>query len=160
MNKMIVTALISAAMVVSLPVWSHTDEYLDTVKAPHSGQLRMAGPYHLELVAKDNELVLYVTDHADKNINTDGGLGMANVQVGKAGTNISVELEPAGGNTFKGIEAFSVKPETVIVVFIKLPEQSAQTARFTPLKSYASSEETQDVHIHMDEHVEHHHHHN
>ena len=30
--------------------WSHTDEYFDTVDAPHGGQMRMAGPYHMEII--------------------------------------------------------------------------------------------------------------
>ncbi len=29
---------------------AHDDAYLDTVKAPHGGQLRMAGVHHFELV--------------------------------------------------------------------------------------------------------------
>jgi hypothetical protein len=35
---------------------AHDDAYLDTQKAPNGGQLRMAGPYHYELVlAKDGK---------------------------------------------------------------------------------------------------------
>jgi hypothetical protein len=56
---------------------AHTDEYLDTQKAPNGGQLRMAGVYHFELVvakdskeAKDNAVVVYVTDHAGAKIAT------------------------------------------------------------------------------------------
>jgi hypothetical protein len=37
----------------------------------------------------------------------------------------------------KGTGEFSVTPETVIVVFIKLPEYEAQSVRFTPLKPKA-----------------------
>ncbi len=93
----------------------------------------MAGPYHLELVAKDGELTLHVMDHADHTISTGGGMGKATIQTGK--TRIQVELQPAGDNTLKGTGEFSVLPESVIIVFIRLPDQEAYSARFTPLKS-------------------------
>jgi hypothetical protein len=35
---------------------AHTDDFLDTQKAPNGGQQRMAGAYHFELVvAKDSK---------------------------------------------------------------------------------------------------------
>jgi hypothetical protein len=33
----------------------------------------MAGPYHIELVAGENQLTLYITDHADNPIQSAGG---------------------------------------------------------------------------------------
>ncbi len=102
--------------------------------SPHGGQVRAAGPYHLELVAKDGELVLHVTDHTGQEINTDGGEGKANIQQDKAGSKITVKLEPSQHNMLTGSGEFQINPETVIVVFVKLPEQDAYAARFTPLK--------------------------
>jgi hypothetical protein len=116
------------------PAWAHTDEQLDTMSSPHGGQVRAAGPYHLELVAKDGELVLHVTDHAGQEIHTDGGEGKARIQQDKTGSKITVELEPSQQNMLKGSGEFQINPETVIVVFVKLPEQDAYAARFTPLK--------------------------
>ena len=55
--------------------WAHTDEYLATVGAPHGGQLRAAGSFHLELVAKDGEETLYVTDHGNIPIPVQRGHG-------------------------------------------------------------------------------------
>src|SRR6266513_239143 len=101
---------------------------------PHGGQVRAAGPYHLELVAKDGELVLPVTDHTGQAIHTDGGEGKANIQQDKAGSKITVKLEPSEHHLLKGSGEFLVNPETVIVAFVKLPEQDAYAARFTPLK--------------------------
>ena len=137
MNKTMATVLLGAALTLSLPAWAHTDEYLDTIAAPHGGQLRMAGPYHLELVARDKALVLYVTDHGDNPIATDGGVGKATLQIGKAKAKTTVKLEAAGENVFKGSGEFTLKPQSVIVVFLKLPGQEAQSARFTPLKPKA-----------------------
>ena len=134
MNKLIFAAVLAAPLMILQPVWAHTDESLDAMSSPHGGQVRAAGPYHLELVAKDGELVLHVTDHAWKEIHTEGGEGKANIQQGKAGSKITVKLEPSQQNMLTGSGEFQINPETVIVVFVKLPEQDAYGARFTPLK--------------------------
>ena len=94
----------------------------------------MAGPYHLELVAKDKELVLYVTDHGDNPVKTEGGTAKATIQIGKGKAGTTVKLEPAGENQMKGLGEFTLKPASVIVVFVKLAGDEAQSARFTPLK--------------------------
>ena len=134
MNRSMSAAVLLATLILSQPVWAHTDESLDAMSSPHGGQVRAAGPYHLELVAKDGELVLHVTDHLDHEINTIGGEGKANIQQGKTGSKITVKLEPSQNNMFMGSGEFQIDPKTVIVVFIKLPEQDAYAARFTPLK--------------------------
>jgi len=144
MIKSMVMVLTSAVLAVSLPASAHTDEYFDTHSAPHGGQVRMAGSYHLELVTKDKELTVYVTDHADAQIKTEGGVGKAAFQVGKAKPKTSIKLEPAGNNMMKGTGDFVLTPDTVVVVFVKLPEQEAQSARFTPLKAAKDSQKKGD----------------
>jgi hypothetical protein len=139
MSKSLAIVFITATLAVSLPVAAHTEEYFDSVAAPHGGQMRMAGPYHLELVTKDNEIVLYVADHGDKKIGTEGGVGKASIQIGKGKPKSSIKLEPAGDNMLKGTGDFTVTPETTIITFIKLPDQEAQSARFSPLKSKAKA---------------------
>ena len=139
MHKSMATVLISAALAVSLPAGAHTEEYFDSINAPHGGQMRMAGPYHLELVAKEKEIVLYVMDHSDQKISTEGGIAKATIQIGKAKSKTSIKLEPAGENTLKGTGDFAVTPQSLIVVFLKLPEHEAYSARFTPLKPKANS---------------------
>jgi hypothetical protein len=134
MSKLIVAVVLSVTLMMCQPVWAHTDESLDAMSSPHGGQVRAAGPYHLELIAKDGALVLHVTDHAWQEIHTDGGEGKATIQQGKSGSKITVKLEPSQQNKLMGNAEFHVTPETVIVVFVKLPEQDAYGARFTPLK--------------------------
>jgi hypothetical protein len=161
MNKSMATVLISATLAVSLPAGAHTEEYFDSIDAPHGGQMRMAGPYHLELVAKEKEIVLYVTDHSDRKISTERGVGKAAFQVGKAKPKTSIKLEPAGDNTLKGTGDFSVTPETVVIVFLKLPDQQAQSARFTPLKPKSKVKSTKKASGEKEsagEHGGHHHH--
>jgi hypothetical protein len=139
MRKSLATVLTVTALAVPLPAAAHSEQHFDNINTPHGGQMRMAGPYHLELVTKDKELVVYVTDHGDNSVPTEGGVGKATVQTGKSKEKTSIKLEPAGENTLKGTGEFAVTPETAIVVFLKLPEQEAQSARFTPLKPKAKS---------------------
>jgi len=125
--------ILGALLICSVPVEAHKAKHDEAVKALHGGQSLTAGPYHLELVAKDGELILYVTDHADKAIPTDRAKAKATIQQGYEKARIQVELEPSGDNTLKGTGAFTVNQDTGIMVFLKLPEQEAYAARFTPL---------------------------
>ena len=157
MNKLIIGAVLAAPLIIFQPAWAHTDESLDAMSSPHGGQVRAAGPYHLELVAKDGELVLHVTDHAGQEIKTDGGEGKANIQQDKAGSKITVKLEPSPQNMLTGNGEFQVNPETVIVVFVKLPEQEAYGAKFTPLKpkSVGAGTKVTEKHDHDRQHQHH-----
>ena len=122
-------------LLMAAPVGAHSAKHAAPVKALHGGQSLAAGPYHLELVAKDGELMLYVADHSDKAIPCDGAKARATIQQGFEKAKVQVELEPSGDNILKGTGAFTVNPNTGIMVFLKLPDQDAYAARFTPLKS-------------------------
>jgi len=139
MRNLLATLLFSIGLVVSLPVAAHTEQHFDTITTPHGGQMRMAGPFHLELVTKEKEILLYVTDHSDNNVPTEGGVGKATIQTGKAKEKTAIKLEPAGENLLKGTGEFLMTPETVVVIFVKLPDHEAQSARFTPLKPKGKS---------------------
>ena len=132
MNKAIAGVAFGALLAWSGPAWAHVDEYFDSVESPHGGQLRMTGPYHVELVAKEGVLTIYVTDHADNKISVGGGLAKATVETGQ--TRTQVNLHPVADNVLKGSGVFTLRPETVVIVFIKLPDQEAQSARFMPLQ--------------------------
>ena len=157
MKASIIAAVLAAPLILLQPVWAHTDESLDAMLSPHGGQVRAAGPYHLELVAKNGQLVLHVTDHAGQEIKTDGGEGKANIQQDKAGSKITVKLEPSSQNMFTGSGEFRINPETVIVIFVKLPEQDAYGARFTPLKpkSVRAGKKSAEGHDHDLQHQHH-----
>ena len=157
MNRPISAVVLAATLMIAQSVWAHTDEALDAMSSPHGGQVRAAGPYHFELVAKDGELVLHVTDHAGNEINTIGGEGKASLQHDTTGSKITVKLEPSHNNILTGRGEFQIDPETVIVVFVKLPEQDAYAARFTPLKpkSVGAGKKAGDDHDHDDQHTQH-----
>ncbi len=135
MNNLPGNLTLCAMLLSTVPVGAHSAKSSAPVKAHHGGQSLSAGPYHLELVAKHGELILYVTDHSDNAISTNGARAKATIQHGFEKANIQVELEPVGDNRLKGTGEFTINPDTGIIVFFKLPEQEAYAARFTPLNT-------------------------
>lgn len=125
---------------------AHDDAYLDTLTAPHGGQLRMAGSSHYELVvvkdskaAKDNAIVVYVTDHAGTKIPTAGATGSVTLLSGK--TKVNSALTPDGDNKLTGHAVYASEPDLKAVVKVKLTGQEEQQARFTPLAAHAAGHE-------------------
>lgn len=126
------------------PAFAHDDAYLATQKAPNGGQLRMAGPYHYELVAgrsgaapTDGAVLVYVTDHAGVPMETRGAQGVARVEAGnEPGT---VKLLPDGGNRMRGA---APRPgwtsDAQVLVSITMPGAKPQQARFAAEPSGAS----------------------
>ena len=141
MNASRAITLLAAVLLAGTSMFAgaHDEAYFDSKESAHGGQTRMAGPYHLELVTKDNEIVLYVMDHADRALSTAGGGGKATVQIGKGKDKTSVKLEPAGENMLKGAGGFAASPEIVVTVFVDLPGQEVTAARFTPFKPVAKT---------------------
>lgn len=117
---------------------AHSDEYLDTQQAPNGGQLRMAGVYHFELVvtkdskeAKNNPVIVYVTDHAGSKVSTAGAKGTVTILAGKA--KATVNLAPDGDNRLKGTGTYASTSDMKAVVSVTLAGKAAEQARFTPL---------------------------
>jgi len=135
MKQLLGHVALCGTLLMAVPVGAHSKKHAEPVKAFHGGQSLAAGPYHLELVAKDGELILYVADHSDKAIPTAGAKAKATIQHGYEKANIQVEMEPSGEHMLKGTGSFTINPDTGIIVFLKLPEQDAYAARFTPLKT-------------------------
>ena len=128
-------------------VWAHTDATLGTMKAPHGGQMRVAGIYHLELVVSgegrevaERQLVVYVTDHDGKAVPTAGGTGNATLLAGKL--RASVTLVADGANRLKGFAKVPASAELKAVVSVTLPGKSTEQARFTPFEARAGGSST------------------
>lgn len=118
---------------------AHSDAELDQQVAPHHGQIRMAGAYHIELVAKNNMLITYMTDHAGVPQETKGMTATA-ILLNKS-QKTTVTLHSAGQNVLKGTGNFSIMPETKIVMTVQVAGQAPIQARFTPLASKMGTEQ-------------------
>lgn len=124
-------------------VFAHNDAYLATQKAPNGGQLRVAGPYHYELVAGDSTsatatgaILVYVTDHAGAPMPTQGAQGVAHVLAGKE--RASVPLAPDGANRMKGAGA-PWTSDAKVVVSITMPGAKPEQARFAAEPAVAAT---------------------
>ena len=62
MKHLLGNLALCATLLGAVPVGAHSAKQSDPVKALHGGQSLSAGPYHLELVAQDGQLLLYATD--------------------------------------------------------------------------------------------------
>ena len=156
---LLLTGLISAA------VHAHTDEYFDSKKGPHGGQVRMAGIYHLELVLvadsaeRNTQLVkLYVSDHGDQPKAAAGAT--ANILLVSGKQKSSAQLTPAGNNLLTGTAEYAASPDLQAVVQLTMPGEGhgpiKVQAKFTPFKVIEPSAQSVDE---KDGHGEGHHHH-
>jgi hypothetical protein len=145
-------AIIALTAAIATPAaLAHSDEYLDTQKTPNGGQQRMAGIYHFELVvakdskeARDNPVVVYVTDHANAKIPTVGAGGTATILAGKQ--KASVKLVPDGDNRLKGVGKYASTPDMKAVVSVTMAGKPAEQARFTPLAPMTPAAAAKDGH--------------
>lgn len=147
LKTLIAVSTMFAASMTGSAALAHSDEYLDTQKAPNGGQMRMAGAYHYELVVakdskdvKENPVVVYITDHAGQRVPTVGATGTVTLLAGKV--KASASLMPNGDNRMKGSAKYASTPGMKGIVAITLPGKSAEQARFAPIAG--GKEETLD----------------
>jgi hypothetical protein len=111
--------------------FAHSDS--KWTKGPQGGHIVDAGggKQHWELVAKGNELTLYVLDADEKPLKVDGGSAKGQVLLG--GKTYNVDFKPAGDNILKATGEFTAtKGMKVIVKTDKIGGQNFQ-ARLAPL---------------------------
>jgi hypothetical protein len=136
--KLLSSSTIAMALAMSAtPALAHDDAYLDTMKSENGGQLRMAGIYHFELVmvkdsknTKDNQLVVYVSDHAGTKISSVGATATATILTGKVKT--TANLVADGDNRLKGTAKYASDSNVKVVLAVSMPGKSVEQARFTP----------------------------
>lgn len=93
----LISLFLMALLSLQTLAWAHSNEYLATVKGAHGGMLRMAEMYHFELVVKNGEARVWVTDHGDVPQSTKGAVGTLRFITGNGA--FSVYLTPTGSNT-------------------------------------------------------------
>ena len=136
-QTIILAAAASALSIASPAIWAHGDAP-DAQPARHGGQIRMAAVNHFELVvakdskdAKDNPVIVYVTDRAGLKVSTAGASGTATIVSGT--TKVTAPLVADGDNRLKGTANYASSPSLKVVVSIALSGKASGQARFTPL---------------------------
>lgn len=137
------TLLLLCSLTLGLPVaQAHDDATLDKAVAPHGGQLRMAGAYHVELVldakgkeASERSVVVYVTGHDEQAVPAAGLQGSVTLLNGKS--KVSTALQPGTGNQLTGQARYAPAPSLKAVVSLTFPDGKTVQARFTPLAKTA-----------------------
>jgi len=129
---------LAAALVAATPALAHDDATLDAMQAPHGGQLRMAGAYHIELVlardargGKPAPVKVYLSDHGGGKIAPTGASGSV-VLLAPAGK-VTVPLA-AAGDRLEGTAAYTADPATKALVSLRFADGKTETARFEPFK--------------------------
>ena len=95
----------------------------------YGGQVRETASFDFELVAKDKELTLYVTDHKGKAIEGQDVAGSATVLSGNSKE--TVKLSGSGKGVLRGVGNFTITDDTKVVLSVSAGGKTEQ-ARFAP----------------------------
>jgi hypothetical protein len=112
-----------SALIVALSASAH-----DVVKGPHGGRVVEAGDYHVELVAQQSLLEVFLTDVSDQPVTPAGFKGVAILVIG--GKSVRVTLEPIDGTRLAGKAAGGLPAEPKGVVQITSPGGKTAQAKF------------------------------
>lgn len=96
--------------------------------AKYGGIVEHTEHHHLELVATDGELVVYLTTEAGDPEPVDGAKASATVL--SEGKTVQIALTSAGDNKLQGTGAFKAGSGTTVVVNVSLPNHETEQVRF------------------------------
>jgi hypothetical protein len=100
---------------------------------PHGGPVSDAGPYYIELIAKENQLQVFVfDDKTDGPIQTGKASATATVLAGEEKQTVTLRPGPPGAddNVMIGQLAKNAEAGMRIVVLIQFPDQPSLVVRF------------------------------
>lgn len=100
----------------------------DVAKGPHGGRVTEAGSYHVELVAKDTLIEVFLTDASNKPVTTTGFKGTAILVVG--GKSARVVLAPASDAKLSGNAPGSLPEDPKGVIQVTSPDGKTAQAKF------------------------------
>jgi hypothetical protein len=123
MTKLLISilALIVASAASAHAAGDHAGKY--------GGKVVESGHHHLEVVAKDGGLEIYVEGEDGKP--EDVSKAKATAVVLAEGKKHDVELTPAAGNLLKGSGSFKAAKGTTIVITLTMPDHKPEQARIT-----------------------------
>ena len=111
------------ALIVALPAFAH-----EVAKGPHGGRVVETSEYHVELVARDTLVEVFLTDASDKPVAPAAFKGVAILVIG--GKSARVALEPTDYTKLSGKSAVAVPAEPKGVVQITAPGGKTTQAKF------------------------------
>jgi hypothetical protein len=100
---------------------------------PHGGPVSDAGPYYIELIAKENQLQVFVfDDKTDGPVQTGKASATATVLAGDEKQTVTLQPGPSGAddNLMVGQLAKNAETGMRIVVLIQFPDRPSLVARF------------------------------
>lgn len=123
-SKRALLNIMAATMLATVsPVLAHAPK-----NGAHGGAQANAGAYHVEMVMQGATLEVFLRDHGDNAVSSDGFRGIAILLVdGKARR---ILLEPAGENRLSGISDLSLPEAPKGAVQITTPSGSTVQAKF------------------------------
>jgi hypothetical protein len=116
------TLALVAAMALALPAVAHE------AKGPNGGRIADAGAYHVELVAKDQAVEVFVSDAQDKPLPATGFKAVAILNVGGKAQRIA--LEPKEPTRLSGTSPVALPREPKGAVQLTSPDGKTASARF------------------------------
>ena len=111
-----------AACIAGGPAFAHDP------KPQHGGKIVVAGNYHVEMVAKDRQIHIYLLDHSDKPVTTKGRKGVAILMI--EGKSTRIPLEAGDGARLSGEAPAALTASPKGVVQITEPSGGTVQARF------------------------------
>jgi hypothetical protein len=122
MNMKRLTFLI-AALLLAAQAYAHGPD-----KGPNGGKLVDAGDYHVEMIAKQTQLFVYLSDDKDKPIDATGFKATGVFVVG--GKSQRIELKPESANKLSGSASVPLPATLKGAVLITLPTGKTVQAKF------------------------------
>ena len=120
--------LLLAAFALMAPLPALAQRHDSHAPGPNGGKIGELGNTHVELVARDGELRLYVLDAQDKPTSARGATGSAIVQAG--GRNQTLRFEPGPGDAYLVARGEFAAKGGRVVASVALPGQPSRQARF------------------------------
>ncbi len=125
--------MVRRCLIFAMSLWFATAAWAHAPgPGPNGGQMQHLGNNsHVEVVAKDNTILLYLFTPENEPLPAEGATATAIVLTD--GKQETVALRVAGANVMEGSGPFIAQPGMRVVVSITLPGRQPARGRFTPL---------------------------
>ena len=124
-----------ALLFVAHQALAHDSATLDAIPSAHGGQVRMAGPFHIELllekgtVRKKRAVHVYLQNHLMQGVSSAGTKATVTI---KDGMSSVAHLIPNGPESLGGSATYGMSATLTAVVSLTANDGEVWTATFTP----------------------------